>query len=283
VFRAVADSDFGAQIMLKFGTLRFAALCFFAVALMFTAFDKVDAQVVKGGRGFDLTLAATATGPELNAQSDLWVLETTFKPMRMIWVDVVDAKTKVKERKLIWYLVYKAVSRPLPRRNAASDVAPVNKFDAVPTPLFVPEFTLVTNDNNRQNIYPDVILPEAQAAIARRERLVVKNSVEIVSEIPPVTSFDAKAEKAVYGVVMWERVKSTTDFFTVFMTGFSSGYKMGEGPNGEPLTLRRTIIQEFWRPGDRFEQGEQEIRRRGKPRWIYRTDDVTEKPADEEG
>ena len=79
---------------------------------------------------------------------------------------------------------------------------------------------------------------------------------------------------------MWEGVKATTDYFTVYMSGFSSGYKLGKGPDGNPLTLRRTIVQEYWRPGDRFDQSEQEFRRRGEPRWIYRVDESIKKPGD---
>ena len=258
--------------MHRFGTLSFFALFGIAAAVTLAQQERAFAQIAKEQGGFNLTLPATATGPELNAQSDLWVFEVSFKPMRMIWVDVTDAKTKEKQRKLIWYQVYKAVLRPLPARDVDVDVVPVNKFDPVPTPLFVPEFSLVTNDNNRQNIYPDVILPEAEAVIARRERLPLKNSVEIVGDIPAMTPFDAKKENAIYGVVMWEGVVSTTDYFTVYMSGFTSGYKLGKGAEGKPIILRRTIAQEFWRPGDRFDQSEREIRRRGEARWIYRPD-----------
>lgn len=39
---------------------------------------------------------------------------------------------------------------------------------------------------------------------------------------------------------------------------------------------RKTLIQDYWRPGDSFDQNEREIRSKGQPRWIYRPDE--EKP-----
>ena len=54
------------------------------------------------------------------------------------------------------------------------------------------------------------------------------------------------------------------------MSGFSNGYKVSAGPNGEEVVTRRTLMQKFWRPGDRFDQNEEEIRLKGEPQWIYR-------------
>jgi len=96
---------------------------------------------------------------------------------------------------------------------------------------------------------------------------------------------------------MWQGVDATTDFFTIYMTGFSNGYIVRKGPDGKPLAWRRTIEQQFWRPGDRFDEREYEFRRRRRPkseakskgektpqvddgpRWIYRPD-ASSKPAE---
>lgn len=227
-------------------------------------------------RGFDLTLDPAATLAELNAQQDLWTLEVNFKPMRMIWVDMIDPRTGRKSRQLVWYLIYKAVNRPLPRREDTSDTTPQNVEDPLPTPLFVPEFTLVTNDNTGEKVYHDVVLPEAQAAILAREhrdgdRYRYKNPVEIVGELPQVTPKDAKTEDALYGIVTWRAVDPETDYFTVYMTGFSSAYKLADA-DGKVVPWRKTIVQEFWRPGDEFRQTEREILRKGDPQWIDRPD-----------
>ena len=37
---------------------------------------------------------------------DVWCLELSFKPLRMIWVDVPQPSGKM-QRKLLWYLVYR--------------------------------------------------------------------------------------------------------------------------------------------------------------------------------
>jgi len=223
--------------------------------------------------GFDVVVPAAPAGEEITTQSNLWMLEVALKPMRMRWVDVTNPATGETTRELIWYQVYKAVHRPLPRKQDSSDTKPVNDEDVPPPPMFVPEFTLVTVDEGGEKVYQDVILPEAQAAINRRERRVYKNPVEIISELPPPTPEGEEAENPLYGVAIWKAVDPDTDYFTVYMTGFSNGYQLGKTPQGETLAQRKTIMQEYWRPGDRFEATEIEIRRRGAPRWIYRADE----------
>jgi hypothetical protein len=37
---------------------------------------------------------------------------------------------------------------------------------------------------------------------------------------------------------------------------------------------RKSVVQKYWRPGDRFDQDEREIRNRDEPHWIYIPDDV---------
>ena len=54
------------------------------------------------------------------------------------------------------------------------------------------------------------------------------------------------------------------------MTGFSNGYEVTKGPNGDEIVLRKTLVQEYWRPGDELLQDEREIRSVGEPQWIYR-------------
>jgi hypothetical protein len=234
-------------------------------------------------KGFDYIIRPLASVEEMLSQSDFWALEVSLKPMRMVSVVVTDPETGEKKRELVWYLVYRVVNRPLDRPDR-TQIDPANALDPAPRerPLFVPEFALVTDDNGVQEIYEDVLVPEAQAAIIRRERMPLKNSVEIAGQIPEVTPADAQIPNAVYGVVMWRNIDPRVDFFAVYLTGFSSGYRTAEGPDGTPLTLRRTIVQEFSRPGDEFDQNEREFRRTGDGRWIYRPDDVTLESLDTE-
>lgn len=224
-------------------------------------------------RGFDIVVPAAPSGPELTNQPNLWVLETHLKPLRMIQVELTDPETGKKERQPVWYLVYKVVNRPLDRRDGG-DRTPVNETDPEPgPPLFVPEFTLVAQDAGDQTVYQDEILPEAHAAIERRERMQLKNSVQVVSPIPEEASQDSRSEKALYGVATWRGIDPGADFYTLYLSGFSNGYTHDEGPDGEQRVLRKTIVVDFWRPGDRFNPNEREYRLRGEPRWIYRVDE----------
>ncbi|MEX2286595.1 MAG: hypothetical protein WD648_05855 [Planctomycetaceae bacterium] len=251
----------------------------------------LSAYAQKLDRGFDLTMPAAASGDELKSQPDFWVMEVSFKPMRMIRVDVTDPKTGKKRPELIMYLVYRAVNRSQNAVPGARQNRPVNEEDPLPRPYFAPGFTLVTDDNDVQHVYYDAIIPEAQAAIEARERMDLKNSVEVVQPLPDPVPPDAENQNAITGVAMWRGVDPEADFFSVFMQGFSSGYWLTTGPDGKPLVWRKTIMHEYWRPGDEADQREREIRRldepkpsdqpRQDPRWIYRADgDTTAHPQD---
>ena len=223
-------------------------------------------------RGFVRVVQPRVTGEELGAQHDLWVLETTMKPMRIIWVDVTDPKTGKKSKEQIWYVVYKVVNRPVQTKVDTTDTAPVNVEDPAPQQIFAPAATLVADDNSGQRIYEDSIVPQARAAILKRERQELKDAVEIVGPIPPVTAADAKAEKPYYGVFLFRGVDPRADAYTLFLSGFSSAYQNGKDADGKALTLRRTIVQEYERPGDEFNAFEGELRLKGDARWVYRPD-----------
>jgi hypothetical protein len=257
-------------------------LLVFLVAALFQA-EVVCAQQ-NNKNGFEVTLPSSATSEELNSQDDLWVLEVSFKPMRMIPVDITDPKTGKKNRVYIMYLVYKAVNRPLKRRIDTTPFKPRNNEDRIPPHQFVPEATLMTKDNGVQKIYLETIIPEAQKAIQRRESRretdpIYKNSVDIVGDLPEVTPYDAKSEKSLYGMLIWRGVDPKADYFTVYLTGFNSAYRKIKGPDGKELIVHRVIQQQYWRPGDRFDQNEKEFRFRGEPKWIDRPDEPQAKPV----
>ena len=245
-------------------------------------------------RGFDATATAIATAEEL-AQGDLWVMQVDFKPMRLIRVETKDPKTGEKREETIWYIVYRAINKPLETPEQDDTKTPVNNYDPPPGPyLLIPEFELVSDDNNQQRVYRDVVLKEAEASIVAREmrgadrRNELKNTVEIVQ---PVLPADDKSAKPIYGVAMWRGVDPRTDNFKVYASGFSNGYREITGPDGKPLILRRDIVIDYWRPGDEFDLTEREFQFRGQPRWVYRADEaeptdagqdaLTSAPADE--
>ena len=248
------------------------------LALVVTATSSVQAQKRIKDRGFETKVLAYATGEEISAQSELWIFEVDYKPMRLMRVEITDKKTGKKSSQLVWYLVYRVMNRPISRPDIEEDLKPVNEKEPAPgPPIFIPEFTLVADDNGVQRIYHDEILPEAQTAIISREvrsgGQTLKNSVEIIGPIPPLVSPKDPDQKPYYGVVTFRGVNPETDFFTVYMSGFSNGYKLGSGPNDKQVVQRKTLVQKYWRPGDQFEEREVEFRVKGDPYWIYRADD----------
>lgn len=247
----------------------------FAGGLLLTSLGNQSfAQQKTLNRGFSIKADISATGEERAAQKSLWVLDATFKPMRMARMDLTNPKTGEKEKTLVWYIVYKCVLRPIERPSDKDEFTPENAEVPPPGPaLFVPEITLITNDNGQQKIYPNQILPEAEAIINQRERGQFKNAVDIIGELPAETPLDAKAETAIYGVCIWTGVDPGTDYFTLLFSGLSNGYKIVDGPDGKKLVLRKVLVQQYWRPGDEFGQQEQEFRAKGNPYWVYLPDD----------
>jgi hypothetical protein len=213
--------------------------------------------------GVETVARPLITGEERNAQPDIWAMEVHFKPVRMILADVTDPKTGKSTRELVWYLAYRAVMRGT---SGLADAA----LKLEDRPILVPELTFVIDDRRGIEIYEDRILPAAQAAINNRERIKYKNSVEIVAPLPKVTPDSARVLNSLNGVAMWTGIDPDVVFFTVYFSGFSNGYKVGKGPDGEEIVTRRTLAQKFWRPGDRFDQHEDEIRLKDDPHWIYR-------------
>jgi hypothetical protein len=212
--------------------------------------------------GVETVAAPLISGEERNAQPDIWALEVDYKPVRMIQAEVADPKSGRTSRELVWYLAYRAVVRST--SGIADSVAEEDR------PKFVPEFTLVVERKRGVEIYQDRVLPVANAAINKRERYKYKDSVEVVAPVPKITPDRSKVLKSLDGVATWSGIDPDVVFFSIYMSGFSNGYKVAKGPGGEEIVTRRTLVQKFWRPGDRYDQNEEEIRLKDEPLWIYR-------------
>jgi hypothetical protein len=212
--------------------------------------------------GIETVVQPLITGEERNAQPDLWALEINYKPVRMIQAELIDPKTGKAGKQLVWYLAYRAVVR------STSGVPVADKGED--RPIFVPEFTLVVDSKKGPQVYHDRVLPSAQTAINKRERYKYKNSVEIVGPVPKITPDRSKTLSSLDGVATWTGIDPDVVFFAIYFSGFSNGYRVVAGPDGEEVVTRRTLVQKFWRPGDRFDQYEEEIRFKDEPQWIYR-------------
>lgn len=234
---------------------------------------EVSAQQYNFNEGFDAVAPSVATGAELTKQPNLFVMEVQFRPVGLVQVEVTDPKTKKKETKLVWYQVYRTINRQLDTPIDNSDTAPVNPRDPIPRPYLIPEFfLLVDGENDQFKIYEDQVIPEAVAAIEKREKLKLKNSVEIIQRIPEAVPADVENPEWIYGVATWTDVDPKTDYFRIFGEGFSNGYQIADVA-GEKVILRKTIDMKFWRPSDEYDETDDEIRRNPedpKPAWIYR-------------
>jgi hypothetical protein len=191
----------------------------------------------------------------------VWALDFFFKPLRFVTVDVPEPEGGV-ESELVWYMVYRV-------RNRGQE--PVR---------FVPEFLLESRDTKK--VYVDQLVPTAIPLIQDREDRQRKllNTVQIAGEIPPST---ADEDRSVWGVVTWRGIDPRTDFFSVYVAGLTNAYRRTDEPGafqkGDPIgkgrkLYSRTLQLNFWRPGDRFDPRESEIRF-GIPgevdyAWVYR-------------
>jgi hypothetical protein len=229
---------------------------------------------------------------------DVWCLEFSFKPLRMIYVDVPQPSGKM-QRKLVWYLVYRV-------KNTGKAIAPVEEADGTYTTAlsaggpvkFNPQFVLESHDltSSGQPInkaYLDRLIPVAKDLIQQRELpgRELLTSVEMAEREIPVS--DGRADRSVWGVATWEDVDPRIDFCSVYVRGLSNAYRWVDPPGayraGDPPGKGRqferlTLQLNFWRPGDQFGEHESEIRFGVPPgkaalygvpdgvayRWIYR-------------
>jgi hypothetical protein len=235
---------------------------------------------------------------DVKFRRDAWGLEFSFKPLRMIAVDVPQADGSV-ERKLVWYMVYAV-------RNTGETLTPVAGEDGIVSaqpgkggPVrFVPSFVLESQDRTAAGepvriAYLDRVIPAAMAAIQAREaggRKLLDSTQMAAQPIPVSTS---PGDHRVWGVATWEDVDPRIDFFSVYVGGLTNSYRWtdpegsysaGDPPGTGREFARKTLQLNFWRPGDEHYQSEGELRfgaARGKGhlygvgegvayRWVYR-------------
>ena len=201
---------------------------------------------------------------------NVWHLEFSFKPLRMISVDLPQPSGKM-QRKLIWYMVYKV-------KNTGSHFAPAAQPDKWGhetygtqqldfSTRFFPHFVLEAHEYKKA--YLDRVIPLAAKAIQQREDPAIRlhNSVEIGKVSIPVS--ESGVDRSVWGVATWEDVDPKTDYFSVYIKGLTNAYRFedpeGAFNQGDPPTTGRTFTFKtlqlnFWRPGDDLHEHEDEIR-----------------------
>jgi hypothetical protein len=205
---------------------------------------------------------------------DIWCLEFSFKPLRMIEVSVPHP-SRGTERRLVWYLAYKI-------RNTGRVLKPVGSENGVFTAefgkgdpdRFVPRFILESHDRSPagerlSKQYLDRVIPAALEKIRQREMRggELLTSTEMAEQIIPVGG--GRADHGLWGVAMWEGIDPRIDFFSIYVGGLTNAYRWADPPGayrpgdppGKGRQFERKMLQlNFWRPGDELRQDEREIR-----------------------
>lgn len=199
----------------------------------------------------------------------VWCLEFSFKPVRMIWVDVPQTDGTMR-RNQIWYLLYRVVNRGghlKPEMNENGTFG-VSRVDDLGEPIyFVPEFELYSHEFKK--CYADTLIPVAIPAIQMREdqRRKFHNSVEISEE--PLELSTESTERGLWGVATWNgttAIDPRIDFFSIYVRGLTNAYRWDDVEESQPgqtaeRNLRfKTLQLNFWRPGDDVAAHENEIR-----------------------
>lgn len=194
---------------------------------------KPVSEASKGSQGFNRQ--SIDSSPLPRDKQGIWVLDLTFKPLRMVTVEVPG-----KGRRQIHYLWYRVVNRTGKTR------------------FFVPQFTLVCPETGKT--YQDSVLPQAVKVIQAREDPTkpLLGSVEIAGYLPP--SIKNGVDEAVYGVAIWEGVDPAADRFEVYVRGLSDGYQTVPAEGAQPAKTKYKALKiEFTRPGDDRRISEREI------------------------
>ena len=191
----------------------------------------------------------------------LWCLEFSFKPLRMIYVNVPQPSGR-RQRKLIWYMVYRVKNTGYRRDPGEAKEAPADQ-----TRSFLPLFVLRSHEYEKA--YLDRVIPAAIGPIRRREdpQRALLSTAEIISHELPVST--DRMDRSVWGVATWEDIDPRLDFFSINVHGLTNSYRWVDpqgayqagDPPGKGRRFQRKVLQlNFWRPGDDIEPHEREIR-----------------------
>lgn len=221
---------------------------------------------------------------DLRFRRDVWNLEFSFKPIRMVWVDVPQADGHMR-RELIWYMVYSVTNRgqalhPVKQPNGTFSIERID----IPV-RFIPKFLLRSHEYGTE--YPDRVLPLALGPIIAREdpgrELMADPAKEFYNSVTIGKQPIAVGETR-WGIAMWENIDPRIDFFSIYVGGLTNAYHWQDtpgayAPDTDPIGKGRKFVRKmlklnFWRPGDEIDENENEIRY-GIPgqvdyEWVYR-------------
>jgi hypothetical protein len=201
----------------------------------------------------------------------VWNLEFSFKPMRMISVDVPQATGRM-QRQLVWYMVYRVRNlgnhlKPkglITQDEAGADAEVRDPNEAIvelvdPTVpeakelyekfkdytdevevfgrqtkelRFFPHFVLRSPEYNKE--YLDRVIPAAMGPIKARE-FPGRSDQPLYHSLNisevPIAKSDETTDNSVWGVVTWTDIDPRVDYFMIYVQGLTNAYKF-EDPEG---------------------------------------------------
>jgi len=200
----------------------------------------------------------------------IWNLEFSFKPMRMIYVDVPQASGRM-QRQLVWYMVYRVrnlgnhlkpkglVTPDLVAAEAESkdpNEEVIELIDpGVPPPKelyekfkdftdevevfghktdklrFFPHFVLRSTEYNKE--YLARVIPAAIGPIKAREfpgRADQALYTSLNISEAPIAKSDDKTDNSAWGVATWTDIDPKIDYFVVYVQGLTNAYKFVDPP-----------------------------------------------------
>lgn len=197
----------------------------------------------------------------------IWNLEFSFKPIRMIKVDVPQATGRM-QRQLVWYMVYRirnlgnhlkpkgliteehlASTEPVKPDDAVLELVnpavpetadlyekfkdltnEVEVFGRTTTALrFFPHFVLRSTEYKKE--YLDRVIPAALTPIRERE-FPGRPEQQLfnsltISEVPIPISTETE-DHSVWGVVTWTDIDPRIDYFMVYVQGLTNAYRFDD-------------------------------------------------------
>ena len=224
---------------------------------------------------YDPKLAAKSSTVFERAQAamlrrTIWNLEFSFKPMRMIYVDVPQASGRM-QRQLVWYMVYRvrnlgnhlkpkglvtqdAVAADTESKDPNEQVLELVEPEVPPAKelyekfkdytdevevfghktdklRFFPHFVLHSMEYDKE--YLDRVIPAALGPIQAREFPGRPDQVLYNSlniSEVPIAKSDDKTDNSVWGVVTWSDIDPRIDYFVVYVQGLTNAYKFVDPP-----------------------------------------------------
>ncbi|MCH8043511.1 MAG: hypothetical protein IID44_07310 [Planctomycetes bacterium] len=207
----------------------------------------------------------------------IWYLEFTFKPLRMMWIDIPQPSGKMT-KKLIWYLVFRvkntgdqleavkdtqgAASPTLAEwtggdkdfkktaitaETAYKDAFRIVKSDGLVR--FLPRFVLHSEEYDKG--YLDRVIPAAIPAIQQREdpKRKLLSTVEISSR--PIPLSKGREDNSVWGVATWtdsDKDFKKMDKFSIYVEGLTNAYRWQDrdeqNPKPRPLDRPKIVLRD---------------------------------------